>query len=118
MKLHNPTIKELFLRSTFLADVGNMTEPSGTTTSTVRHAVACSRLRERPYCDHHYEECSIYGADRNAFANDYIGGDFINAVLGVVRGLIPAMALLRSLVYLFASSTVTAFFWVFRRGQS
>ena len=44
--------------------------------------------------------------------------DFIDAVLGVVRGLIPAMALLRSLIYLLASLTVTVFFWVFRRGQS
>ena len=38
-----------------------------------------------------------------------VAADFINVVLAVVRGLIPAMALLRSLVYLFASATVTAF---------
>jgi hypothetical protein len=44
--------------------------------------------------------------------------DFIRTVLGVVRDLIPAMALLRSLVYLFASLSVTAFFYVFHRAQS
>ena len=47
-----------------------------------------------------------------------LAGDFIDAVLAVVRGLIPAMALLRSLVYLFASLTVTVFFYVFNRAQS
>ena len=44
--------------------------------------------------------------------------DFIQTVLGVVRDMIPAMALLRSLVYLFASLSVTAFFYVFHRAQS
>jgi uncharacterized membrane protein len=46
-----------------------------------------------------------------------LAGDFINTVLGVVHDLIPAMALLRSLVYLFASLTVTVFFYVFNREQ-
>jgi hypothetical protein len=36
----------------------------------------------------------------------------------VVHDLIPAMALLRSLVYLFASLTVTVFFYVFDREGS
>jgi uncharacterized membrane protein len=44
-----------------------------------------------------------------------LAGDFINAVLGVVRGLVPAMAVLGSLVYLVASLTVTVFFYVFNR---
>jgi len=44
--------------------------------------------------------------------------DFVHTVLGVVRDMIPAMALLRSLVYLFASLSVTAFFYVFHRAQS
>ena len=47
-----------------------------------------------------------------------LAADFIQTVLGVVRDRIPAMALLRSLVYLFASLGVTAFFYVFRRAQS
>ena len=47
-----------------------------------------------------------------------LAADFINTLLGVVRGLIPAMALLRSLVYLVAGVTVTLFFWVFYRVQS
>jgi hypothetical protein len=44
--------------------------------------------------------------------------DFVNIILGVVRGLIPAMAIVRSLVYLFASLCVTIFFWIFHRSQS
>ncbi len=44
--------------------------------------------------------------------------DFFDAVLAVDRGLIPAMAVLRSLIYLFASLTVTVFFYVFGRAQS
>jgi len=44
--------------------------------------------------------------------------DFVNITLGVVRGLIPAMAIVRSLIYLFASLCVTIFFWVFHRSQS
>ena len=47
-----------------------------------------------------------------------LSADFINAVLAVVRGLIPGMALLRSLIYLFASLAVTVFFYVFNRAQS
>jgi hypothetical protein len=44
--------------------------------------------------------------------------DFFNSVMGVTRGLIPTMAILRSLIYLFASLTVTMFFYVFNRAQS
>lgn len=44
--------------------------------------------------------------------------DFVQTVLNVVRNLIPAMALLRSLVYLFASISVTAFLYVFHGAQS
>jgi hypothetical protein len=47
-----------------------------------------------------------------------VAADFINTVLGVVRDVVPAMALLRSLVYLLASSSVTVFIYVFSRTQS
>ena len=42
-----------------------------------------------------------------------VAADFINTVLGLVRGLIPSMALLRSLIYLVAGLTVAVFFYVF-----
>jgi hypothetical protein len=44
--------------------------------------------------------------------------DFTNTVLGVLRDVVPAVALLRSAVYLIASVTVTVFFWVFNKAQS
>jgi hypothetical protein len=44
--------------------------------------------------------------------------DFINTVLGIMRDVVPAMALLRSLIYLLASFTLTVFFYVFHRAQS
>ena len=44
--------------------------------------------------------------------------DFINSVLALAGGLIPAMAALRLLIYLLASLTVTVFFYVFHRAQS
>lgn len=44
--------------------------------------------------------------------------DFIATLLGVVRGFIASMTLLRSLIYLIASLTVTVFFYVFNRAQS
>ncbi len=44
--------------------------------------------------------------------------DFIRTILGVLGGFVPAMALLRSLIYLVASLTVTVFFWVFARTQN
>jgi len=44
--------------------------------------------------------------------------DFINVVLGVMRDVVPAMALLRSLIYLLASTTVTLFLFVFHKNQS
>ena len=43
---------------------------------------------------------------------------FISTVLGVMRDLIPAMALLTSLVHVFASLSVLVFFYVFYRTQS
>jgi len=42
---------------------------------------------------------------------------FISTLLGVMRGVIPAMALLRSLVHVFTSVTVLVFFYVFHRAQ-
>ncbi len=47
-----------------------------------------------------------------------LAADFINTVLAFVRQVIPAMAFLRSLIYLVASVTVTVFFWVFHKAQS
>ena len=47
-----------------------------------------------------------------------LAADFINAVLGVMRDVVPAMALVRSLIYLVASLTVTVFLYVFQRAQS
>ena len=44
--------------------------------------------------------------------------NFISTVLGVLRDVIPAMALLTSLVHLFASLSVVVFFYVFYRKQS
>ena len=43
---------------------------------------------------------------------------FISTVLGVMRDLIPAMALLTSLVHVFVSLSVLVFFYVFYRAQS
>ena len=44
--------------------------------------------------------------------------DFINVLFGVLRGIVPAMALLASLVYVLASLSVTVFFYVFQKAQS
>jgi hypothetical protein len=44
--------------------------------------------------------------------------DLITNVLGVLRDVIPAMALLRSLVYTFASVSLAVFFYVFHKAQS
>ena len=47
-----------------------------------------------------------------------VAAHFISTVLGVMREVIPAMALLTSLVHLFASLSVLVFFYVFYRKQS
>jgi hypothetical protein len=44
--------------------------------------------------------------------------DFIKVVSGVLNDLVPPMALLKSLVYLLASLSVTLFFYVFHAAQS
>ncbi len=43
-----------------------------------------------------------------------MAADFVNIVLAFLRDVVPAMALLRSLIYVLASLTVTVFFWVSR----
>lgn len=47
-----------------------------------------------------------------------LAADFVKTVSGVLNEVVPAMALLRSLVYLLASLSVTVFFYVFNRAQS
>lgn len=44
--------------------------------------------------------------------------DFVNTVSGVLRDIVPLLVVLRSLIYLFASVSVTVFFYVFYKGQS
>ena len=44
--------------------------------------------------------------------------NFISTALGVMRDLIPSMALLTSLVHVFTSLSVLVFFYVFYRAQS
>jgi hypothetical protein len=44
--------------------------------------------------------------------------DFLQTVLGILADAIPAVELLRSLVYLFASLGLTVFFYVFHKAQS
>ena len=43
---------------------------------------------------------------------------FIGDVFGVVRGLIPAMRLLTSFIYAFASLSVVVFLYAFHKAQS
>ena len=47
-----------------------------------------------------------------------MAADFVNIVLAFLRDVVPAMALLRSLIYVLASLTVTVFFFLFQRTQS
>ena len=44
--------------------------------------------------------------------------DFFNSLLALTGGLIPAAAVLRSLIYLIAGITVALFFYVFNKTQS
>ena len=46
-----------------------------------------------------------------------VAADFVNAVIGFLRNLVPAMAVLRSLIYVFATVCVTLFFYVFSRSN-
>jgi hypothetical protein len=47
-----------------------------------------------------------------------VTADFINTVAGIMHDVVPMVALLRSLIYLLASLTVTVFFYVFQKSQS
>jgi len=47
-----------------------------------------------------------------------LAADFINTVSGIMRDVVPAMALWRSLIYVFASLTLTMFFYVIYKKQS
>ena len=47
-----------------------------------------------------------------------LAADFFNTVLGVVRDVVPAIALLRSLIYVLVSLSATVFFYVFHKTQS
>ena len=43
--------------------------------------------------------------------------NFFDTVVGVLRGIVPAMAIVPCVVYLFAGIALTAFLWVFNRSQ-
>ena len=47
-----------------------------------------------------------------------MAADLIKTVAGIMQDVVPAMALLRSVVYVVASLTVTLFFYVFYKKQS
>jgi hypothetical protein len=47
-----------------------------------------------------------------------VAADFITTVSGILHDIVPAMALLRSVVHLFASFAVTVFFYAFHRAQA
>ena len=47
-----------------------------------------------------------------------VAADFITTLSGVLRDIVPAMVLLRSLVYLLASLSVVVFLYVFYKKQS
>lgn len=42
---------------------------------------------------------------------------FFDTIIGVSRGIVPAMALVPCVVYFFAGIALTVFFWVFSRSQ-
>jgi hypothetical protein len=43
--------------------------------------------------------------------------NFFETIVGVLRGIVPAMAIVPCVVYLLAAIAVTAFFWVFNQSQ-
>jgi hypothetical protein len=47
-----------------------------------------------------------------------LAADFINTAAGVMHDVVPAIALLRSLVFVLAALTVTVFFYIFQKSQS
>jgi hypothetical protein len=47
-----------------------------------------------------------------------VAADFIKVVNGIMQDVVPAIALLRFVVYVLASLTVTVFFYVFYKKQS
>lgn len=47
-----------------------------------------------------------------------MAADSINTVIGVLRDIVPAMSVLRSLIYLLGTLSVTVFFWAFHKAQS
>lgn len=47
-----------------------------------------------------------------------LAADFINTAFGILHDVVPAIALIRSFVYLFASLSATIFFYVFGKAQS
>ncbi len=51
------------------------------------------------------------------FLTIVVAFDFVNTASGVLRDIVPAVAVLRSLIYLFASVSVTVFFYVFYRAN-
>jgi hypothetical protein len=44
--------------------------------------------------------------------------NLINTIANVMQGLIPAVALVSSLIYTIGAFSLVAFFWVFHKGQS
>jgi len=47
-----------------------------------------------------------------------LAAGFVNTLLGVLRGVAPAMALLPSLIHLLATLSLVVFLFVFHKAQS
>ena len=63
---------------------------------------ACSRSRQRPYCDDEHAECGVPGLIGTPLLTILLALDFIKTVSGILNDVVSAMALLRSLIYLLA----------------
>src|SRR5579862_6464345 len=89
---------------------------------TLYFSVRYSPLADRPGTVHApsmtLKNASFLGLVVTILLTVLVAADFAITLTGVLREIVPAMALVRSLVHLLASLTVTVFFYVFQKGQS
>jgi hypothetical protein len=79
----------------------------------------CEWTIERPYSDHEPQEFGLFLAFIGMIMlTVVVAADFIKTVTGIMHDVVPAMALLRSLISVLASLTVTVFFYVFQKSPS
>ena len=84
----------------------------------LRRQTLANSTQTGSYCHHEPQTAALLALVGMMLLTVLMAADFIKVVNGIMQDVVPAVALLRSVVYVLASLTVTVFLYVSYKKQS